>query len=105
MKPFDVPITRDAATLRHVGRPKLRFPTSENTWPLIFLSFVHRTTSHGADGVSTSSFCWNIRLLDIDDCRDFGDKKAGEAIRGEPNGEGVNREENRRSKGWREVGL
>lgn len=40
----------------------------------------------------------------MEDCRDLGERNAGEAIRGEPNGEGDSREENRRSKGWREVG-
>lgn len=41
----------------------------------------------------------------MEDCLDRGDRKAGdEAIRGEPSGEGERRDENRRSKGWRDVG-
>jgi hypothetical protein len=47
MIPLDVPITIDVETARQVGRPKLRFPISENACPVIFRSFVHRTTSQG----------------------------------------------------------
>jgi hypothetical protein len=98
-------MARDAATLRHVGRPKLRLPTSEKTWPVIFFNLVQRTTSHGACGVSASSgCCWKSRLLDSEDCLECGDKKAGEDARGEASGEGESREEKRRSKGCNEVG-
>lgn len=103
MKPFEVPITSDAATLRHVGRPKLRFPASEKTCPVIFLSLVHLTTSHGAPGTSGSGCVVNI-LLDTEDWRDREDRNAGEeTILGDPNGEGDSRDENRLSKGCREV--
>lgn len=57
-------MTSDAATLRQVGRPKLRFPTSEKTWAVIFFSFVQRTTSHGAcrcllrQAVAGTAGCW-----------------------------------------------
>ena len=43
-------------------------------------------------------------MLETDDCLDLGERNAGEAIRGDPRGEGESREENRRSKGWRDVG-
>lgn len=50
--------------------------------------------------MSASSWLWKvIRLLDADDWRDLGDRKAGEEIRGEASGEGDNREEKRRSNG------
>ena len=46
-----------------------------------------------------------MRLLDIEDCRDLGDRNAGdEDMRGEPNGDGESLEEKRRSKGCSEVG-
>lgn len=101
-------MTRETVTLRHVGRPKLRLPTSEKTWAVIFLSFVHRTTSHGAWGVSVpsdapSASCRNTMLLEIDDWRECGDRKAGEWPRGEASGEGDSRDEKRRSNGCRGV--
>lgn len=40
MIPLDVPITIVVETAIHVGRPKLRLPTSEKACPVIFLSFV-----------------------------------------------------------------
>jgi hypothetical protein len=105
MKPLEVPTARDAATLRHVGRPKLRLPISEKTWPVMIFSLVHRTTSHGACGVSASSdACRKSRLLDIEDCRECEERKAGEEARGDASGEGESREEKRRSNGWSEVG-
>lgn len=54
MMPLEVPTTTEVDTAMHVARPKFRFPTSENAWPVIFLSFVHRTTSQGAGDVSES---------------------------------------------------
>jgi hypothetical protein len=106
MEPFEVPIASDAATLRHVGRPKFRFPISEKTWPTIFFNLVHRTTSHGACGVSASSgCCWKSKLLDSEDCLECADKKAGDDARGDESGEGESREEKRRSKGCNDVGL
>jgi hypothetical protein len=105
MKPLEVPIASDAATLRHVGRPKLRLPISEKTWPVIFFSLVHRTTSQGACGVSASSgCCWNKILLDREDCLEWADRNAGEEARGDASGEGDSREEKRRSNGCNEVG-
>lgn len=50
--PFEVPKAINAATAMHVGRPKFRLPISENACPLIFLSFVHLTTSQAASGES-----------------------------------------------------
>lgn len=98
----------DAATARHVGRPKLRLPTSENTWLEIFLSFVHLTTSHGACGVSDSSCCCSCSRsswLAIDDWRECGVRKAGESALGDCSGGSDKREEKRRSKGWSAPGL
>lgn len=71
MIPFEVPITIDVETAKHVGRPKLRFPISENACPVIFRSFVHRTTSHGLCGVSTSASGIGEIWLVIDDCREW----------------------------------
>jgi hypothetical protein len=105
MKPLDVPITSEAATLRQVGRPKLRLPTSEKTWPVAFFSLVHRTTSHGACGVSApSAACWKMSWLETEDWREWGDRNAGDEARGVASGEGERREEKRRSKGWSDVG-
>lgn len=55
MTPLLVPIAMVVDTAMQVGRPKFRFPISENTCPVIFLSFVHRITSHGAAGDSCRS--------------------------------------------------
>lgn len=102
MKPFDVPMTSETVTLRQVGLPKLRLPTSEKTCPVIFFSLVHRTTSHGACGVSApspSDSGLNNRLLDTEDCRECAERKAGDAPRGDAKGEGDRRAENRRSNG------
>lgn len=52
--PLDVPTTMAVEMAMHVGRPKLRRPTSEKARPVIFCSLVHRTTSHGPFGASTS---------------------------------------------------
>lgn len=54
MIPLEVPNTIVADTARQVGEPKFLLPASEKTWPFNFLSFVHRTTSQGGDGVSVS---------------------------------------------------
>jgi hypothetical protein len=45
-----------------------------------------------------------MRLLDTEDWRDLGDKKAGVVARGVPSGEGDSRAEKRLSKGCKEVG-
>lgn len=66
----------------HVGLPKFRFPISENAWPVIFLSFVHLTTSQGACNFSVSSTSRTI-WLNREDWREWGFKKAGEVARGE----------------------
>jgi len=66
-----------AETARQVGAPKLRRPASEKAWPLIFLSLVHRTTSHGGVGVSASA--WSSTKLELKEAlRLCGDRKAGE---------------------------
>lgn len=107
MKPLEVPMTSETVTLRQVGRPKLRLPTSEKTCPVIFFNFVHRTTSHGACGVSVPSSSGRFlktRLLDIDDWRECGERKAGDWTRGDDKGDGERREEKRRSKGCKDVG-
>jgi hypothetical protein len=99
-----VPKTIDAETAIHVGEPKLRFPASEKAWPFSFLSFVHRTTSHGGEGVSISPGSSTIWLLN--DSRRLAVRNAGEAALGD-SGDGDDiRDENRRSNGLNEgVGL
>lgn len=90
---------------KQVGRPKFRFPTSENVCPVIFRSFVHRTTSHGVDEGSGSRAPWNL-MLPRDDCRERGLRKAGDTARGLPRGEAERRDWNRRSNGrCKAVGL
>lgn len=80
--PFEVPSTIEAETARHVGVPKFLLPASENTCPLSFFSFVHRTTSHGAEGVSVSPGSNNNWLLS-EIFRLWPPKKAGEEGRGD----------------------
>lgn len=63
-----------------VGEPKLRLPASEKAWPLSFFNLVHRTTSHGGDGVSVSSRSSSPELRDAD--RLWPERKAGEEDRG-----------------------
>lgn len=107
MKPLDVPTTSETVTLRQVGRPKLRLPTSEKTCAVMVLSLVHRTTSQGACGVSapwSTASGWKTMLLATEDCRECGDKNAGDWTRGDDSGEGDSRDEKRRSNGCREVG-
>jgi len=80
--PFEVPRTIDADTAKQVGVPKFLFPISENACPLSFFSLVHRTTSHGGDGVSVSPASDNLTLL-IDAFREWTWRKAGDEGRGE----------------------
>jgi hypothetical protein len=103
VRPFDVPIAIEAATAITVGQPKFRLPVSEKTWPVIFLSLVHRTTSHGGCGVSDPSWL-GTSVLAMLACLECGVRKAGEMPLGVPKGEGGNRAENLRSKGWRAPG-
>ena len=102
--PFEVPSAIEAAIAMHVGRPNLRFPTSENASPVIFLSFVHLTTSHGACGdPADPSVCIEKAM---EDCREWMLRKAGEEARGVLSGEWDKRAWKRLSKGRREgVGL
>lgn len=85
--PLDVPNTIDAETAIQVGDPKLRFPASEKACPFIFLSFVHRTISHGGEGVSVSPESKKSWLLTdaVLLCADryAGDPGRGESIEGE----------------------
>ena len=88
-----------------VGDPKFLLPASENTCPFNFLSFVHRTTSHGGDGVSispASSSNWLLRdALLLWPGRNAGDEGRGERVLGE-----YIRDWNLRSKGLKDgVGL
>jgi hypothetical protein len=95
----------EAETDIHVGTPKFRLPTSENACPFIFLSLVHRTTSHGGDGVSVSpesGSSWLVR----EGLRVFGLRKAGEEARGGVRVEDDRRDWKRLSKGRKDgVGL
>lgn len=95
----------EADTARQVGEPKLLLPASENTWLFILLSFVHRTTSHGGDGVSVSPESSGSWLLS-DTFRLWFARKAGEEGRGDERyGEDI-RDWNLWSKGLKEgVGL
>jgi len=95
----------DAETAMHVGEPKFLFPTSEKACPFSFLSLVHRTTSHGGDGVSVSPES-NAKLLLSETVLRCSARKAGEDDRGErPLGEAT-RAWNLLSKGRKEgVGL
>ena len=104
MMPFEVPSAIEAAIAIHVGRPNLRFPTSENASPVIFLSFVHLTTSQGACGdPADPSVCIEMAA---EDCREWMLRKAGEEARGVFSAEGDKRAWNRLSNGRREgVGL
>lgn len=63
MIPFDVPRTIEAETAKQVGVPKFRLPISENACPFNFFNFVHRTTSHGGEGVSVSPASESRMLL------------------------------------------
>lgn len=103
--PFEVPITIEVDTAIHVGDPKLRLPASENVWTFILLSPVHRTTSHGGDGVSVSALSSCI-LLVKETFRLCAPKNAGDDGRGDKlEDEGI-LDWKRRSKGRKEgVGL
>ena len=88
-----------------VGEPKFLFPASENACPFNFFSFVHRTTSHGGDGVSVSPES-NRKLPLRDTLRLWLERNAGEEGRGERGlGDDI-RDWNLRSNGLNEgVGL
>ena len=77
MIPLEVPIAMKADTAIHVGRPKLRLPTSENALSVILLSLVHRSTSQGVSDVSVGPISRKTWLAD-DDCREWTLRKAGD---------------------------
>lgn len=79
MIPFDVPMTIEVETARQVGRPKLRFPISENAWPVILRSFIHLTTSHGFCAASLSVSGVGEIWLVIEDCREWMWARNGDA--------------------------
>lgn len=89
-------------TAKQVGRPKFLFPISEKAWPLSFLSFVHRITSHGAETGSASDKPWKPTLAK-EDCLECAFRKAGELARGDLRGDGDRRDWKRRSNGGRGV--
>lgn len=103
--PLVVPKTIEADTAMHVGEPKFRFPASEKACPFSFFSFVHRTTSHGGEGVSVSPGP-NRNWLLIDTCLLCPERTEGDDGRGDSNeGEAI-RDWNRLSNGLKEgVGL
>lgn len=80
--PLVVPKTMESEIAIQVGEPKRRFPASEKACPLSFLSFVHRTTSHGGEGVSVSPESRKIWLL-RDTFLLWPVRKAGDEGRGE----------------------
>lgn len=50
-----------------------------------------------------SCWVWKSKLLETEDCRDLCERNAGgDAILGDPSGDGDRREENRRSNGCRD---
>jgi hypothetical protein len=103
--PFDVPSTTEAETAMHVGEPKFLLPASENACPFSLLSFVHRTTSHGGEGVSVSPGS-SRKLLLRDTLRLCPVRNAGDSDRGERGLGDAIRDWKRRSKGLNEgVGL
>jgi len=96
----------DVETARHVGRPKLRFPISENACPVIFRSFVHRTTSHGLWDGSLSDSGVGESWLAIDDCREWRWARNGEPCLEALSGDDDSRDWKRRSNGrWAGLGL
>lgn len=103
--PFDVPITIEPDTAKHVGEPKLRLPASVKACPPSFFSFVHLTTSHGGDVVSVS--VWSRKKVElIEALRLWLCRKAGEAGREPMEPKDDRRDWNRRSKGRKDgVGL
>lgn len=73
-----MPTTIVVEIAKQVGRPKLRFPISENACPVIFRSLVQRTTSHGfCDGSASDSGIGDTWLV-IDDCREWRWVRNGE---------------------------
>lgn len=103
--PLEVPRTMAAETAIQVGEPKLRFPASEKAWPFNFLSPVHRTISHGGEGVSVSPGSWRNWLL-RDVVRLWPPRNAGEEGRGESMEGEAMRDWNRLSNGLNDgVGL
>lgn len=56
---------------KQVGRPKLRFPISENACPVIFRSLVHRTTSQGPWTGSLSDSGLGEIWLAMEECREW----------------------------------
>ena len=91
----------DAETAIHVGVPKFLLPASENARAFIFVSFVHRTTSHGGEVASVSPGSSSSWLLK-DTLRLCPERKAGDDGRGDITlGEDI-RDWNLRSKGLKE---
>lgn len=93
----------DVETARHVGRPKLRFPISENACPVILRNFVHLTTSHGFCGVSLSVSGVGEIWLVIDDCLEWMWARNGDpdldALRGDEDSRDWKRRSNGRCAG------
>lgn len=75
-------MTIEADTARHVGDPKFLLPASEKAWLFNLRSFVHRTTSHGGEGVSVSPGSSSNWLL-TEAVRLWFPRNAGEDGRGE----------------------
>lgn len=86
-------------TAKQVGRPKLRRPTSEKAWPVIFRNLVHRTTSQGLCGNSGSESGVGDTWLVIEDCREWICARKGEPVREALSGDDDNRDWKRRSNG------
>ena len=98
-----------AETVMHVGVPKLLRPASVNSWLEIFLSFVQRTTSHGAERSSKFSIPAPSSLLPADDVLECSPSREGDRARSEGDGDdgvpepdGCSRDWNRRSNGLKD---
>lgn len=83
MLPLEVPMAMVADTVIQVGEPKLRLPASEKSWFLIFLSFVHRTMSQGAEPSSNVPKLTSPILLPKEDDLECGLRGDGESARGD----------------------
>lgn len=89
----------DVETAKQVGRPKLRFPISENACPVIFRSLVHLTTSHRLCGGSLSASGVGDIWLVIDDCREWIWARKGDPDLDALKGDEERRDWKRRSNG------
>lgn len=92
-----------AETEMQVGAPKFLRPSSVYNSVVIFFSFDHRTTSHGA--VSSSNALISLSFPAVDELRECVPKNEGDRARGDGESDGLNgwmRDWKRRSNGLSE---